>query len=138
MSVNLRGTYFFCRKAAEYLTENNIRGNILLVLSSRGSEPAFSSYEVFKWGIKGLTEGLAKMLIKDGIVVNSIALGSTAISLIGYKDGYSIFVENNDFKRLIMTDEVADIVKTMVSSSGRTLTGEIIHVSAGKGVFDIR
>lgn len=59
--------------------------HILIISSSRGSEPAWSPYGVSKWALNGLTQGLSQMLLPHGIVVNGLAPGSTATGLIGIK-----------------------------------------------------
>lgn len=120
------------------MKENKIKGSILIVSSSRGSEPAWSPYGISKWGLKGLVEGLGKMLIPYGINVNAIAPGSTATGLIGIKEGDSITSEENGMNRLIMPDEVATLAKLLVSDAGKMIDGEVVHIAAGRGTFDIR
>lgn len=138
MKINLEGTYFACQAAAKYMKENGIKGHILLISSSRGSEPAWSPYGISKWGIKGLTQGLAQVLIPYGIIVNAIAPGTTATSLVGYKENDYIYTNENSENRLIMPDEVAALAKYLVSDSANMIVGETIHISGGRGVFDIR
>lgn len=138
MNINLRGVFFACQSVGKYMKDNHIKGSILLVSSSRGSEPAFSPYGISKWGLKGLTEGLGKMLIPYGINVNAIAPGSTATPLLGVKEGDSITSNENGMNRLIMPDEVATLAKLLVSDAGKMIDGETIHISAGRGIFDIR
>ena len=70
MDTNLKGTYFMAQEFSRYLLKNNIKGNILNISSTSGNRPAISPYMLSKWGITGLTEGLAKKLIKHDIVVN--------------------------------------------------------------------
>lgn len=120
------------------MKENKIKGSVLIVSSSRGSEPAWSPYGISKWGLKGLVEGLGKMLIPYGINVNAIAPGSTATGLIGIKEGDSITSEENGMNRLIMPDEVATLAKLLVSDAGKMIDGEVVHIAAGRGTFDIR
>ena len=139
MNVNLKGTYFFCQTAAKYIKEHKGGGgNILLVSSSRGSEPAWSPYGISKWALNGMTKGLAKELAPYGINVNAIAPGSTATNLLGYKKGESIYCEDNSVHRLSMPEEVANLAGLLVSDAGKMINGEIIHISAGRGTFDIR
>ena len=95
-------------------------------------------YGISKWGLKGLTEGLGKILIPYGINVNAIAPGSTATGLIGFKEGDSITSNENGMNRLIMPDEVATLAKLLVSDSGKMIDGEVVHISGGRGTFDIR
>ena len=52
-----------------------MKGHILLISSSRGSEPAWSPYGISKWGINGMTKGLAEILTPVGTIVNAIAPG---------------------------------------------------------------
>ena len=138
IDINLKGVFFSCQTIAKYMKENHIKGSILLISSSRGSEPAFSPYGISKWGLKGLTEGLGKLLIPYGINVNAIAPGATATTLIGFKDGDSITTNENGMNRLIMPDEVANLAKLLVSDAGKMINGEVVHISGGRGTFDIR
>ena len=138
MNINLRGTFFYCRAIAEYMKTNRIKGNILLISSSRGSEPAFSPYGISKWGLNGFTKGLAKELISDGIVVNGLAPGSTATPLLGFKEGDSISSDENMIGRFVLPNEVAEWAKMLVSPNGRMVVGETVLVAVGRGSFDIR
>ncbi|WP_186423572.1 SDR family NAD(P)-dependent oxidoreductase [Lacrimispora celerecrescens] len=138
MDINLKGVFFACQSVGKYMKSNKIRGSILLVSSSRGSEPAWSPYGISKWGLKGLTEGLAKMFVPYGINVNSIAPGSTATSLIGVKEGDSISSSENELGRLVMPDEVATLASLLVSDAGKMIDGEVVHIAGGRGTFDIR
>lgn len=142
MDINIKGTYFACKEFAEYMMKNRgvgeVKKHILLVSSSRGSEPAWSPYGISKWALNGLTKGLAQILLPQGIIVNAIAPGSTATELIGVKEGDSIYSNENGVGRLIVPDEVANVAKLLVSSSADMIVGETVHVSGGRGVFDIR
>ena len=138
MDINLKGVFFACQSVGKYMKDRKVKGSILLVSSSRGSEPAWSPYGISKWGLKGLTEGLGQMLIPYGINVNAIAPGSTATGLIGIKKGDSITSDENGMNRLIMPDEVATLAKLLVSDAGKMIDGEVVHISAGRGIFDIR
>ena len=136
MAINLKGAYFCCQAFGKYMVQNKVRGHILLVSSSRGSEPAYSPYGISKWGMNGMTKGLAQLLLPYGISVNAIAPGSTATELLGVKDGDSIYADDNVVHRLTTSDEVASVAKMLVCSD--MICGEIVHISAGRGTFDIR
>lgn len=141
MDINIKGLYFACREFAAYMIKNSIgteKRHILLISSSRGSEPAWSPYGISKWALNGLTMGLARILLPYGIVVNGIAPGSTATEMIGIRGGDSIYSTENIEGRLVMPDEVANIAKVLVSSAGDMIVGETIHISGGRGIFDIR
>ena len=138
VKINLEGAYFLSISAAKYMRENGIHGHILLISSTRGLEPAWSPYGISKWGVNGMVQGLAQQLAMDGITVNAIAPGSTATSLLHYQEGQSIASYENQRGRLVMPDEVANLVKLLVSDCGNMITGEVISVGAGRGTFDIR
>lgn len=136
IDINLKGVFLACQFIGKYMKENKIKGSILIVSSSRGSEPAWSPYGISKWGLKGLTEGLGKILIPYAINVNAIVPGSTATTLIGIKEGDSITSNENGMNRLIMPDEVATLAKLLVSDAGKMINGEVVHIAAGRGTFD--
>lgn len=141
ININIRGVYFLCKEFAEYIknnTECEGKKHILLISSSRGNEPAWTPYGISKWALNGLTQGLAQFLLPYGIVVNAIAPGSTATPLIGINKGDSIYSEENGNHRLIMPDEIANFAKLLVSPSGDMIVGDVVYISGGRGVFDIR
>lgn len=138
MSVNLRGAYFLSRAVAKNMVDNGRKGHILLVNSSRGFEPAWSPYGISKWGLRGMTQGLAQMLLPYGIVVNGIAPGSTATPLIGIGEGESIASGENGVGRLATPGEIAAWARMLVSPGGAMVVGETILVSGGRGGIDVR
>lgn len=138
LQINLKAPYFICLALSKYMRTQKIKGHFLLISSSRGSEPAWSPYGLSKWGLNGLVKGLAQMLQPYGITVNAIAPGSTATPLIGVRDGDSIYTAENGTGRLITPDEIATYACLMISDLGDMLTGDVIHISAGRGTFDIR
>lgn len=139
MDLNLKGAYFLSQEVAKYYLKNNIQNaRMIFISSSRGSEPAWSPYGISKSGINSMTKGLAKELISKGIIVNAIAPGPTATSLIDYKQGNSIYTDDNSIRRLTMPEEIAECAKFLCSGAGSTIVGETIHMSGGRGVIDIR
>lgn len=138
MSVNLRGVFFVCQAMAKAMIESQLAGHILLVNSSRGFEPAWSPYGVSKWGLRGLTQGLAQTLLPYGITVNGIAPGSTATKLIGVESGDSITSDENGVGRLATPSEIASWAKMLVGPTGDMVVGETILVSGGRGCIEIR
>ena len=79
----LKGCVFFISNNGRYMRDNHIKGNILNIASSSSLRPATSAYTLTKWGTRGLTLGLAKVLAPYGITVNGIAPGPTATPMLG-------------------------------------------------------
>lgn len=90
MNVNLKGTYFMSQAVSQLMIEKEVKGHILNVSSSSALRPASTPYRISKWGIKGLTLGLAEKLLPYGIVVNAIAPGPVSTPMIGRNEGDTI------------------------------------------------
>lgn len=132
LNTNLKGTYFLSQIFSNYLIENNIKGNILNISSVSGCRPAISPYMVSKWGITGLTAGMAKKLIKYGIVVNGIAPGPVATGMMGL-DGLNLDYDKAPAGRYSDPIEIANLAVFMVSSMGRMIVGDTVYISGGCG-----
>ena len=134
LDTNLKGTLFLSQTIANHMKENSIKGNILNIASTGSFRPADTAYRISKWGLRGLTLGMAKNLIQYGIVVNGIAPGPTATGMLSASNEDLSWVRNPS-GRMATVEEVAELTKYMVSSCGRMLVGEIISLSGGAGVL---
>lgn len=138
MDLNLKSTYFVTQKVAKYMIDQKIKGHILMISSQRGLEPSWSPYSLSKRGLNGLTKGLAQELLKYGIIVNGIAPGPTATNMQLYKSGDSIYTDQTSLERYTMPEEVAEYANLLVSELGNTIIGDIIYMSGGRGIIEIR
>jgi 3-oxoacyl-[acyl-carrier protein] reductase len=135
MDTNLRGTYFLSQLVAHYMKDNNIKGNILNVASSSSLRPAASVYTLSKWGIRGLTMGMARVLTQYGITVNGIAPGPTATPMLQKeRNGDSIFHPRSLTGRYATPEEIANLAVVLVSDMGKMIVGDIIYATGGAGV----
>ena len=134
MNANLRGCFFLSRIFARYLIAHNIQGNILNIASSSSLRPADSAYNLSKWGIRGLTLGLAKSLIPYGITVNGIAPGPTATPMMGEKSG-NIAHSTLPLGRYITPEEIANMAVVLVSDMGKSIVGDIVYMTGGAGTI---
>ena len=132
MNTNLRGVFFLSKIVCGYYKENGIKGNVLNIASSSSIRPAESVYTISKWGIRGLTLGLARHYSKYGITVNGLAPGPTATPMLLKGN------EDNLFKviplgRYILPDEIANLAVVLVSEMGRPVIGDILYATGGFG-----
>jgi len=134
MNTNLKGMFFFSQIVARYMTDSHIEGNILNIASSSSLRPANSAYILSKWGIRGLTLGMAKALIPHGIVVNAIAPGPTATPMLN-KTIDDVNFPQNPSGRLVTPDEIANMAVVMSSSMGRMAVGNIVYMTGGSGLI---
>lgn len=137
LNVNLRGAYFLSQEISNRWIASGVKGNILNVGSSSSLRPGNSPYVLSKWGVRSMTIGLAKELIKYGIVVNGIAPGPTSTKMF-VKDGKNgINWEKNPSGRLVTEEEIANLAVVLVSDMGRMVVGDMLFVTGGAGVITI-
>lgn len=136
IAVNLKGTLLMSQEAARRWIAEGVRGNILNVSSVSSFRPAVSAYEMSKWGLRGLTLGMADELIKYGITVNAIAPGPTATPMQG--DGLtSLKLGWNPSGRMADPREIAELAEMLVSDAGRLVVGDTLCASGGGGVVSL-
>ena len=137
IKTNAESVYFLSQAVYQYMKKNEIKGNILNVTSSSAKRPAISAYTMSKWSVKALTLGLAKKLIKDGIVVNAVAPGvtETPMMIADRELGENIMYDKAPIGRYILPEEVANIATVLVSDMGRCIVGDTIYVTGGAGVI---
>jgi len=135
MDTNLKGAFFLSQLFGKYLVENHIKGNILNIASASSLRPADSAYILSKWGLRGLTLGLAKSLGSSGITVNGIAPGPTATPMM-IKDGNTnLALDRIPLGRYIMPEEIANMAVILVSEIGRSVMGDIVYMTGGAGIL---
>lgn len=108
MNTNLRGVFFLSQLFGKYMKEKGIEGNILNIASSSSLRPAVSAYTLSKWGIRGLTLGLARAFAPYGITVNGIAPGQTATPML-LKDTSKGLENNTILGRYALPEEIANM-----------------------------
>lgn len=135
LDTNLKAVFFLSRLVGKYMKENKITGNILNIISSSGLRPATSAYTLSKWGVRGLTLGLAKSLIPYDIVVNGLAPGPTATPMLMKDGSEEIGHTSNPLGRYAMPEEIANMAVVLTSGMGRTVVGDIVYMTGGAGII---
>lgn len=135
LDTNLKGAFFLSQMFGKYMVANKIKGNILNIASASSLRPADSAYTLSKWGLRGLTLGLAKALGKDGITVNGIAPGPTATPMMLKSGNINMSLDRILLGRYIMPEEISNIAVILVSDMGRSVMGDIIYMTGGAGIL---
>ena len=132
LETNLRGAYFLSQEVSSRWIKNKVRGNILNICSASSLRPGESPYILSKWGLRALTIGMARRLVKHGIVVNGLAPGCTNTDQFS-RDG-DLTNSRNPRGRLVTTTEIGNMAVVMVSPLARMVVGDVLFVTGGGAI----
>lgn len=135
LDTNLKGVFFLSQMFGKYLVDQGIKGNIFNIASSSSLRPADSAYTLSKWGIRGLTLGLAKALAKNGITVNGIAPGPTATPMMLKSNDKNMAHDKLPLGRYITPEEIANMAVILVSDMSHSIMGDIVYMTGGAGIL---
>ncbi len=145
IDTNLKGTFFGCQAAAQYLKKGGCIINVSSLAGKRGSANN-SVYCASKFGVNGITQALAKELGLRNIRVNAVCpvyIRTKGLldalyepdSPSGGKDVDSYFkkfaAENAALRRLPTAKEVAQVCLFLASDQASAITGQCINVDCG-------
>ncbi len=139
LSVNLTSTFLTCQAAIPHLKQT--RGAIVTVSSLAahdGGGAGSGHYATAKGGVLTFTRALAKELGPAGVRVNSVAPGLIATQFhdrFSTAEGRLATVGRTPLAREGTPDDVASVVVFLASARASFLTGEVIEVNGGQGVF---
>lgn len=145
IDTNLKGVFWGCKTAAQYLKEGGCIINISSLAGKRGSANN-SVYCASKFGVNGITQALAKELGPKKIRVNAVCpvYVKTEGVLDALKDRDSpagvedvgvylqkFAAENAALRRLPTAEEVAQVCVFLASDQASAITGQCINVDCG-------
>lgn len=134
LDTNLRGAYFMSQAVSNKWIQAGTKGNILNVCSASSLRPGESPYILSKWGLRSLTIGMARRLVKHGVVVNGLAPGCTDTPQFCAKPAESINNPRNPTGRLVTVEEVGNMAVILVSSLSRMIVGDVVYLTGGGAV----
>lgn len=138
MNTNLKGLFFMTQEVGNYMKRKGIKGHILNVSSAAALKPGYTPYEISKNAVKAFTLGAAAELIDYGIVVNAIAPGPVATSMLGYEEGSTLYTDCVPAKRFATPLEIAQLAVIMVSDMCNLVVGDTFYISGGSGTVKNR
>jgi enoyl-[acyl-carrier protein] reductase I len=113
-------------------------GGSILTLTYLGSERVFPNYNVMgvaKAALEACVRYLAADLGPKGVRVNAISAGPiktlAASGIAGFTSILQHYRDRAPLRRTIDTSDVADAAMFLLSSAGRSVTGEILMVDGG-------
>ena len=134
MTVNVRGTWLMSKAAIPHLAKAG-NGKIVNIASDTAlwGAPRLMHYVASKGAVLSMTRSMARELGENGIVVNSIAPGLTAVEATEYvpEDRKSLYIDNRPLNRTQVPDDVTGVVLFLVSDAASFITGQCIPVNGG-------
>ena len=133
LNTNLKGLFFICQAEGESMKNDNTSASkIINITSIEGVRGGFGPYYASKWGANGITRGMAKLLIKNNVVVNAIApgMGITEINPKLPKDG-NLSLPSNLNGRFVTVQEIAETACFLASDAANSIVGQVIVVDGG-------
>jgi SDR family mycofactocin-dependent oxidoreductase len=141
MGVNLAGVWRLARAAVPALLARPAprQGRLVAVSSVAGltGMPLLGAYSASKHGVIGLVRSLAAELGPTGVTANVVAPGSTATAMLSASaEIYGLahpeeFSVHHPMGRLLDPEEVAAVVRWLVSPASSAMTGAVLPADAG-------
>lgn len=136
ISLNLKGTFLFCRYVVPIMKRQG-GGRIINVSSTAGQrgEAHHSHYAASKGGVISFTKSLSVELAPYNIRVNSVAPGWVDTEMCG--DVFSNKDYREEVRRSIplgkipLAEDIAGPILFLASDLARHVTGEILNVNGG-------
>ena len=134
IDVNLVGTFNVTKNVIGYMTKAR-SGRIVNISSVVGisGNAGQTNYSASKAGIIGFTKSLAKEVASRNINVNAIAPGfiETNMTDILKEEIKEEIAKSIPLKRMGKAQDVANLVKFLVSDDSSYITGQVINVDGG-------
>ncbi|KAF8643471.1 hypothetical protein AX16_009027 [Volvariella volvacea WC 439] len=139
MDINIKGTFFCYKYAAEQMIKQGRGGRIIGASSEAGKRGSMrmGAYSATKFAIRGLTQSAALDLGRHGITVNAYAPGGIDTQMLkNLSDGYAKTesAQSSDFYKWLADKtpvgysgtpaEIASLVSYLVSKEAHFITGQ--------------
>ncbi len=138
IGVNLTGAYLTSRLLGPRMAE---RGwgrivNISSVVADIGSDHE-AHYTASKAGMHGLTKSLALELSPKGVTVNAVSPGwiRTDMTADVTEEEWAEALEEIPLGRIGEPEEIASVVAYLASEESSYVTGQVLHVNGGVGLY---
>lgn len=138
VEVNTIGTANITRAVWPYMLKNNW-GRIIMMSSIAGTDGGLgqTSYSATKASLIGLGKSLALEGARNNVTVNIIAPGVIETGVIGFmrQDMVDRMKKATAMRRLGRPEEIADTIAFLCSEKASYITGQVIGVDGGLGLF---
>ncbi len=133
IAVNLSGTFYCSRRAAQIMREKEYGRIVNISSMSWLGNFGQANYAAAKAGVVGLTKTASRELAKKGVTCNAICPGfiETEMTRGVPEKVWDIMVGKIASGRVGSAEEVGNVVAFLASEEAAYVTGEVINVSGG-------
>lgn len=140
LSINLKAPIYLMHSAIPHMKKNKF-GRVINIGSISGvmGESYASMYSATKAGLTGLSKATGLELAEFGITVNTInpgwvdtELGKSSIEDSEFSE--EEILESIPQRRFVKPEEIAGLVKYLISEEAKGITGQSINICAGLSV----
>jgi len=144
MSVNLDGTYYFCKRVLQKMPDAGRIVNLSSVLGKFGV-PGYTAYCSAKHGVIGFTRALSLEVAARKITVNAICPGwvETQMAEQGMRAGaHATGTSYDEFRgsalaavplgEILDPSEIAQLISFLASDPARNITGQAYNICGGQ------
>jgi len=132
IKTNLSGNYYLAKVFSDNITQN---GRFIMISSTDSyyGGAVTIAYAASKMGVNSLTKSLSLMFKEKKILVNSIAPGWVLTDMIEDegKDFLSKVAEINPLGRIGQPEDIANVIKFLLSNDANYINGQVISVEGG-------
>jgi len=134
LAVNLKGVFNFSKALIRNMIGNRY-GRIVNISSVVGlmGNPGQCNYSASKAGVIGFTKSLAREVASRSITVNAVAPGYVVTPMTESlpESVKGTFIDLIPVKRFGTVEEIAHVVKFLLSDEASYITGQVISVNGG-------
>jgi len=138
MSINLTAPFLLSQRVLPHMRQRGW-GRIINIssINAFAGTSVEAHYGASKAGIVGLTKALALETAGQGITANAIAPGSvdTDMLAVDSDERRSALIANIPVSRLGTPEDIAHAVLFLASPRAEWITGQVIHVNGGEGLY---
>ena len=135
MDTNLKGNFFIVSEFIKYLEFfDDKSGNIVVITSERGKRPDDIPYGLTKVATSSFVQAIASKVINEGIRVNAVGPGVTTSDMTGFKEDGNLYAGWQNYKRVLVPEEIAEVVNFLLSDVSNCISGEVIICNRGNHI----
>lgn len=134
LQINLKGTFLCSQAAAQKMIRQRF-GRIVNIASVSGilGTPGQANYASSKAGVIAMTKSFARELGKRNVTVNAVAPGYILTEMTEKlpEEVKSQYIAQIPLNRAGTPEDVAEVVRFLISPSASYITGTVLNVSGG-------